>query len=96
MEEFSIKREEIFVCSKLWNTKHHPDDVESACRKSLEDLQLEYIDLYLMHWPTAYERGDDFFPKDEEGNMKYNADLIMINIGYLLNFAYVADKQMSK
>ena len=75
MEEFSIKREEIFVCSKLWNTKHHPDDVESACRKSLEDLQLEYIDLYLMHWPTAYERGDDFFPKDEEGNMKYNVDL---------------------
>ena len=75
IEELGIPREEIFVCSKLWNTKHHPDDVEAACRKSLEDLGLEYIDLYLMHWPTAFERGDDFFPKDEEGNMKYDLDL---------------------
>ena len=75
MEEFGIPREDLFICSKLWNTKHHPDDIEGSCRKSLEDLGLEYIDLYLMHWPTAFERGDDFFPKDEEGNMKYDIEI---------------------
>ena len=75
MDEYGIPREEIFVCSKLWNTKHHPEEIESACRKSLEDLGLEYIDLYLIHWPTAFERGDDFFPKDEEGIIKYDVEL---------------------
>ena len=75
MEEHGIPREEIFVCSKLWNTKHHPDEIEEACKQSLHDLGLDYIDLYLIHWPTAFERGDDFFPKDEEGNMKYDIEL---------------------
>ncbi|MGH0185721.1 UNVERIFIED_CONTAM: hypothetical protein FKN15_018811 [Acipenser sinensis] len=50
-----IKREHVFVTSKLWNTKHHPDDVEPACRKSLADLGLPFLDLYLMHWPMAFE-----------------------------------------
>jgi len=46
-----LKREEIWVTSKLWNDKHSEDDVIASCRKSLADLRLEYLDLYLVHWP---------------------------------------------
>lgn len=46
-----IKREEIFVTSKLWNDKHAEKDVIASCRKSLDDLRLKYLDLYLIHWP---------------------------------------------
>ena len=46
-----IKREELFVTSKLWNDKHAPADVIPTFMESLHDLQLEYLDLYLIHWP---------------------------------------------
>lgn len=40
----------------MWNTYHHPDDVEPAIEQSLKDLGLDYVDLYLMHWPIAFSR----------------------------------------
>jgi alcohol dehydrogenase (NADP+) len=46
-----IKREELWVTSKLWNDKHAEEDVISACQQTLHDLQLKYLDLYLVHWP---------------------------------------------
>jgi alcohol dehydrogenase (NADP+) len=46
-----IKREELWVTSKLWNDKHAADDVIASCRKSLADLRLDYLDLFLVHWP---------------------------------------------
>jgi len=46
-----LRREELWVTSKLWNDKHAESDVIPACRQSLADLQLDYLDLYLVHWP---------------------------------------------
>lgn len=46
-----LKREELWITSKLWNDKHGEDDVIAQCRKSLADLRLAYLDLYLVHWP---------------------------------------------
>ena len=67
----ACEREELFVTSKLWNTFHHPDDVRPACVKTLKDLGLAYLDLYLIHWPTAFERGGVLFPKNPDGKMRY-------------------------
>jgi diketogulonate reductase-like aldo/keto reductase len=46
-----IQREELWITSKLWNDKHSEDDVIASCKKSLADLRLNYLDLYLVHWP---------------------------------------------
>lgn len=52
-----IKREEVFVTSKLWNDSHRAQDVQPALEKTLRDLNLDYLDLYLMHWPVAFKPG---------------------------------------
>jgi diketogulonate reductase-like aldo/keto reductase len=46
-----IRREELWITSKLWNDKHAAADVIPSCRQSLADLQLDYLDMYLVHWP---------------------------------------------
>nr|ADJ58547.1 seminal fluid protein HACP058 [Heliconius erato] len=48
-----VKREDIFITTKLWNDRHAGDDVVPALRESLKNLQLDYVDLYLIHWPCG-------------------------------------------
>ncbi|PIK56581.1 hypothetical protein BSL78_06502 [Apostichopus japonicus] len=72
VDDGTIKREDLFVTSKLWCTHHHPDDVERACKQTLDSLGLEYLDLFLIHWPMAYKRGDVLFPKDADGNWQFD------------------------
>ncbi|KKS79390.1 MAG: Aldehyde reductase [Candidatus Beckwithbacteria bacterium GW2011_GWA2_43_10] len=62
-----IKRKSLFITSKLWNTDHSRKRVEIACRKTLKDLQLEYLDLYLMHWGIAFKPGRSLEPVSKNG-----------------------------
>jgi diketogulonate reductase-like aldo/keto reductase len=69
-----LARGDVFVTSKLWNSEHDPAHVKAALTKTLEDLQLEYLDLYLIHWPQCWEHEDGknvAFPKTEDGALKY-------------------------
>ncbi|XP_071866188.1 aldo-keto reductase 1B-like [Bombus fervidus] len=61
-----LKRKDIFITSKLWNTFHRPDLVEPAIKKTLSNLNLAYLDLYLIHWPMAYKEGDTLFPRNPD------------------------------
>jgi alcohol dehydrogenase (NADP+) len=62
-----LKREEAFITSKLWNSQHARLNVVKACKKSLSDLKLEYLDLYLMHWGLAIPDDEDSEPLDGNG-----------------------------
>jgi len=62
----TVKREELFITSKLWNTFHSHDSVKKGLELSLQRLGLGYLDLFLIHWPIAFQEGEAVFPKDEE------------------------------
>lgn len=63
-----VGRADLFIVTKLWCTFHEPSKVEYACRKSLENLGLEYIDLFLMHFPVGFVHNsdEDVWPKNPD------------------------------
>ena len=61
LEDGLCKREDLWITSKLWNTYHHPDHVSQALEKTLKDLQLDYLDLYMIHFPISLK----FVPFEE-------------------------------
>ncbi|XP_057587210.1 dihydrodiol dehydrogenase 3-like [Hippopotamus amphibius kiboko] len=68
----TVKREDIFYTSKLWCTSLRPELVRPALEKSLKNLQLDYVDLYIIHCPVALKPGEELLPKDENGKMIFD------------------------
>jgi alcohol dehydrogenase (NADP+) len=75
----NIPREDIFVTTKLWNSNHRPERVEPAFEASLDRLRLQYLDLYLIHTPFAFQPGDDQDPRDRNGNVLYDHDVTLLD-----------------
>jgi alcohol dehydrogenase (NADP+) len=74
-----IAREDIFVTTKLWNTNHRPERVEPAFDASLDRLRLNYLDLYLIHTPFAFQSGDEQDPRDQDGNVIYDRGVTLLD-----------------
>src|ERR1700744_16792 len=68
----TVRREDLFVTTKLWNNNHRPERVRPALRASLNRLGLESVDLYLVHTPFAFKPGDDQDPRDAQGAVVYD------------------------
>jgi len=74
-----IARGDIFVTTKLWNSNHRPARVEPAFEASLERLGLNYLDLYLIHTPFAFQPGDEQDPRDKDGNVLYDHGVTLLD-----------------
>jgi alcohol dehydrogenase (NADP+) len=74
-----IARAEIFVTTKVWNSNHRPERVEPAFEASLDRLRLEYLDLYLIHTPFAFQPGDEQDPRDQNGNVIYDDGVTLLD-----------------
>jgi alcohol dehydrogenase (NADP+) len=74
-----VAREDIFVTTKLWNSNHRPERVEPAFEASLERLGIDYLDLYLIHTPFAFQPGHEHDPRDENGHLIYDKDVTLLD-----------------
>jgi diketogulonate reductase-like aldo/keto reductase len=74
-----IKRQEVFIATKLWNSNHRPQRVKPAFEASRKRLQLDYVDLYLIHTPFAFQPGDEQDPRDANGNVIYDKGLTLLD-----------------
>src|SRR6476660_5165980 len=74
-----IRREDVFVVTKLWNTNHRPERVKPAFEASLKKLQLDFVDLYLIHTPFAFQPGDEQDPRDANDEVIYDKAVTLLD-----------------
>src|ERR1700704_1453977 len=74
----TIRREDVFVTTKLWNTNHRPERVKPAFDASCQRLQVDYVDCYLIHTPFAFQPGDEQDPRDERGQVIYDRGVTLV------------------
>jgi diketogulonate reductase-like aldo/keto reductase len=74
-----IRREDVFVTTKLWNNNHRPERVLPAFEASLRRLQVDYLDCYLIHTPYAFQPGDEQDPRDEQGRVIYDTGITLVD-----------------
>jgi diketogulonate reductase-like aldo/keto reductase len=75
----AIRREDVFVATKLWNNNHRPERVRPAFEASRKRLRLDYVDLYLIHTPFAFRPGDEQDPRDADGRVMYDAGVTLLD-----------------
>src|SRR5436305_10957222 len=75
----TVKRADVVVITKLWNTNHRPQRVKPAFEASLKRLQLDYVDLYLIHTPFAFQPGDEQDPRDANGKVIYDTGITLLD-----------------
>src|SRR5258708_7253492 len=78
-KEGKVRREDVFVGTKLWNNNHRPERVSPAFEASLRRLQLDYVDLYSIHTPFSFKAGDEQDPRDKNGNVIYDDAATLTN-----------------
>src|SRR4051795_8022838 len=75
----TLRREDLFVATKLWNPNHRPERVKPAFDASCRRLQLDYIDCYIIHTPFAFRPGDEQDPRDEHGRVIYDSGVTLVD-----------------
>jgi len=74
----TLRREDLFLATKLWNTNHRPERVKPAFDASRRRLQVDTVDCYLIHTPFAFKPGDEQDPRDERGQVIYDSGVTLI------------------
>ncbi|MGJ5819325.1 aldo/keto reductase [Paludibaculum fermentans] len=79
IEAGDVHRNDLFITTKLWNNNHRPERVQPAFEASLERLNLDYLDLYLIHTPYAFQPGENQDPRDANDNVIYDKGTTLID-----------------
>jgi diketogulonate reductase-like aldo/keto reductase len=75
----TVRREDVFMTTKLWNTNHRPERVKPAFEASCRRLGVDYVDSYLAHTPFAFQPGDEQDPRDGHGNVIYDDGVTLVD-----------------
>jgi diketogulonate reductase-like aldo/keto reductase len=74
----TVRREEVFVTTKLWNSNHRPERVKPAFDASRQRLRIDTVDCYIIHTPFAFKPGDEQDPRDAQGQVIYDSGVTLL------------------